>query len=282
MSRRKSLQELTLKDNFMFGAVMSDENHCRRLLELILQFPIERVEVSKEKSIAYHPQYKGVRLDVYAKDAARTHYNVEMQAVWQRALGKRSRYYHSQIDMELLSVGTDYTELPDTYVIFICDFDPFGEQKYRYTFYNRCVESEKAKLNDGHQSIFLSTVGKNAEEVPEPLVKFLKYVHADLRQSTEDFGDAFVESLQASVRRIKENREMEERFMILHEMMREERAEGKAEGKAEDIIELLEELGAVSEALREKIMSQMDLTVLKQWLKLAAKADSIGQFEKEM
>ena len=62
-------------------------------------------------------------------------------------------------------------------------------------------------------------VGKNAEEVPEPLVKFLKYVHADLRQSTEDFGDAFVESLQASVRRIKENREMEERFMILHEML---------------------------------------------------------------
>ena len=120
------------------------------------------------------------------------------------------------------------------------------------------------------------------EEVPEPLVKFLKYVHADLRQSTEDFGDAFVESLQASVRRIKENREMEERFMILHEMMREERAEGKAEGKAESIIELLEELGMVPNALHEKIMSQTDMTVLKQWLKLAAKADSIEQFEKEM
>ncbi len=51
MDRRKSLKELTLKDNFMFGAVMSDENNCRRLLELILQFPIERVEVSKEKRV---------------------------------------------------------------------------------------------------------------------------------------------------------------------------------------------------------------------------------------
>lgn len=37
-------------------------------MERILHFPIERVEVSKEKGILYHPEYKGVRLDVYAKD----------------------------------------------------------------------------------------------------------------------------------------------------------------------------------------------------------------------
>lgn len=68
MAKRKTLQELTIKDNFMFGAVMCNEEHCRQLLELILEIPIEHVEVSKEKSIIYHPEYKGVRLDVYAKD----------------------------------------------------------------------------------------------------------------------------------------------------------------------------------------------------------------------
>ncbi len=68
----KPLRELTIKDNFMFGAVMCDEEYCRRLLELILQFPIRRVEVSKEKSIVYHPEYKGVRLDVYAEDENHT------------------------------------------------------------------------------------------------------------------------------------------------------------------------------------------------------------------
>lgn len=47
----------------------------------------------------------------------------KMQAVSKPGLGKRARYYHSQIDMELLRSGTDY-------VIFICDFDPFGEAKY--------------------------------------------------------------------------------------------------------------------------------------------------------
>lgn len=102
MKRKKTLQELTIKNNFMFGAVMCDENICRKFLEMTLEIPIERVEVSIEKSIVYHPQYKGVRLDVYAKDENNTHYNVEMQAVKEEALLKRARYYHSQIDMELL------------------------------------------------------------------------------------------------------------------------------------------------------------------------------------
>ena len=102
MTRRKTLKELTIKDNFMFGAVMCEESNCKRLLELVLGFSIERVEVSKEKSIIYHPEYKGVRLDVYAKDEKNTHYNVEMQAVAHAFLGKRSRYYHSQMDMDQL------------------------------------------------------------------------------------------------------------------------------------------------------------------------------------
>ena len=51
MKRKKQLKELTLKDNFMFGAVMMEEENCKRFLELALGFPIERVEVSKEKSI---------------------------------------------------------------------------------------------------------------------------------------------------------------------------------------------------------------------------------------
>ena len=76
MGRIKRLKELTIKDNFMFGAVMMDEDNCKGLLERVLEMPIERVEVSKEKSIVYHPEYKGVRLDVYAKDTKQTRSNV--------------------------------------------------------------------------------------------------------------------------------------------------------------------------------------------------------------
>ena len=55
--------------------------------------------------------------------------------------------------------------------------------------------------------------------------------------------------------------------------------EGKIEGKAEDILELLEEHGQVPQKLREAVLCQQELIVLKQWLKLAAKVDTIEEFE---
>ena len=282
MRQKKQLKELTLKDNFMFGAVMMEEENCKEFLELALGFPIERVEVSKEKSIVYHPEYKGVRLDVYAKDEYNTRYNVEMQVTKKDELGKRDRYYHSQIDMEMLLSGSEYKNLPKAYVIFICNFDPFGKKKYRYTFTRQCEEEPEVNLNDGSTSIFLSTEGENGSEVPKELVTFLNFVKADLSESETDFEDSFVRKLQETIRRIKSNREMEERFMIFKEMLREERAEGKLEGKIESILELLEELGEIPEELRSRIMGEKDLETLKKWFKLAAKADSMEEFLEKM
>ena len=252
--RRKKLQELTIKDNFMFGAVMAVEENCRRFLELVLEMPIERVEMIKEKSLSYHPEYKGVRLDIYAKDWKNTRYNVEMQVKKTTDLGKRSSFYHSQMDMEMLASGRPYTELADSFVIFLCDFDPFGENRYRYTFQNICKESKALYLGDGKVTMFLSTKGRNEGEVPQALVKFLTYMGADLEESQQDFQDELVKRFQQSVSRVKTSREMEEKFMVLEEMLREERREGRVQGKAEEIISFLTDLGFVPEELSQKIL----------------------------
>lgn len=63
---------------------------------------------------------------------------------------------------------------------------------------------------------------------------------------------------------------------------REAKAEGKAEGKAEDVLELLEGLGSVPEDLREVIMQEKNLDVLKKWLRLAAKSVSVEEFRNGM
>ena len=189
---KKQLKNLTIKDNFMFAAVMLDEDNCKEFLEKALQIPIDHVEVSTEKNIVYHPEYKGVRLDVYAKDEKNTRYNVEMQVSTQNSLGLRSRYYQSQIDMEMLLSGSEYAELPNSYVIFICDFDAFNEQKYKYTFQMECKETANAELHDKRNIIFLSTKGRNDEEVSEELIRFLKFVKADLKESQNDFQDTYV------------------------------------------------------------------------------------------
>ena len=52
MKAKKKLKDLTLKDNFMFGAVMMEADNCRDFLELALGVSVDHVEVSKEKSIA--------------------------------------------------------------------------------------------------------------------------------------------------------------------------------------------------------------------------------------
>ena len=282
MGRKKQLKELTIKDNFMFGAVMMDEGTCKGLLERVLQIPIDRVEISKEKSIVYHPEYKGVRLDVYVKDEKQTRYNVEMQVEKKPALGKRSRYYQSQMDMEMLLSGEDYAELPNTYVIFICDFDPFGEGKYRYTLRMKCEESAEVKFVDGRTIVFLNTHGKNESEVPKELVTLLNYIREDVEGSEREFHDSYVERLQKFIREVKADREMEERFMIFEEMLKDERAEGRVEGCKETLLLYLQNLGTVSETICDKIQSQQELEVLKQWTKMAFQAKTVEEFEEKI
>lgn len=294
MRRKHRLKELTIKDNFMFGAVMMDEENCKGLLERVLEIPIERVEVSREKSIVYHPEYKGVRLDVYAKDEHQSHYNVEMQVERKAALGKRSRYYQSQMDMELLLSGEDYSELPNTYVIFICDFDPFGEEKYRYVFEMQCKESKQTDLEDGRTILFLNTHGKNESEVPKELVTFLRYVKADLEESEEAFDDPYVEQLQKFIRKVKRSREMEERFMIFEEMLKEEHAQGLEEGRREGLVEgcvstlkerlllFLKNFGEVPNEISEQIQLQQETEVLKHWMKIAFQSETLDEFIQKM
>ncbi len=269
----------------MFCAVMSEEENCTRFLEMVLGFPISRIDVSYERNMVYHPEYKGIRLDVYAKDQNNKRYNVEMQVKRDVALVKRSRYYHSQMDMELLAAGTSYEELPDTFVIFLCDYDPFGRGLYCYTCGMQCKEDASVECDDGCQTIYLSTKGKNTEKIPESLVRFLKFVAADMEQSESDFEDEFVGQLQKAIHNVKESREMGECYMIFEEMMRDERKAGREEGalltRRASIFELLEEMGTISEELEVKIHELSDEEQLKMLLKLASKAESIEDFEEK-
>ena len=137
------------------------------------------------------------------------------------------------------------------------------------------------KLGDGSCTIFLSTRGENEEEVPPELVRFLKFVTADLKESEEDFQDRLVSQCQKTIRDIKTDREMGERYMTLEELLKDEKQEGRLEATRENILELLEVLGPVPEQLRNQLEGLEELGDLKILLRLAAKANSIQVFEEE-
>ena len=281
----RKFKDLTIRDAFMFAAVMSDPEICRRVIELALGIPISEVHIQTEKTMAYHSEYHGVRLDVYAADVNRTRFNVEMQVTLQKFLPKRSRYYHDQIDMDALLTGNSYENLQDTYVIFICDFDPFGDGLYRYSTRTVCTETGKY-VNDGVETVYLNAHGQNRSDIPEELLQFLDYVKDTGRTGTVSTTDPFVRHLQVTIDTIKQNRSMEERYMLLEEMMRNEKQEGKQEGniegKQEFLLTALESKFSISTDLKEKIISETDINKLNTWFKLSLQASSQEDFEKSM
>lgn len=52
--------------------------------------------------------------------------------------------------------------------------------------------------------------------------------------------------------------------------------------QVEDFLELLEELGVIPDEVRERILREKDLDVLTAWLRLAAKTNSIEEFQSKM
>ena len=73
---------------------------------------------------------KGIRLDLYVKDTDGVVYDVEVQTTDQKSLPRRMRYYSGMLDMTFFPAGADYGKMRKSYVIFICSFDPYGEERY--------------------------------------------------------------------------------------------------------------------------------------------------------
>lgn len=215
----------------MFAAAMEDEELCRLVLERILELPIRQVRVRPETTLLVNSDYRSVRLDVYADDEKGTVYDVEMQTTDKHNLPKRSRAYQGQMDMAVLRPGEDFNVLPQSFIIFICTYDPFGEGRYRYTCETICRETEEA-LGDGAHRIFLNTKGQNAEEEPPELVRFLQYVEGSL--AALDGGDPLIRRIETRITDIKRDRSMEVSYMLFSEMLNDERREGYIEGREEE------------------------------------------------
>ena len=106
-------QNATIANNFIFYKIMRhNPDVCKELLEILLEFKIERIEISQEEEIDIDFGSKGIRMDVYVKDGdGKKVYNIELQAADTKELPERSRYYQGVIDVDLLKSGQKYKAL---------------------------------------------------------------------------------------------------------------------------------------------------------------------------
>ena len=119
-------------------------------------------------------------MDLYNEDDQGAVYDAEMEnlnhkSVESHELPKRSRFYQSSIDIDFMDRGNSYNKLPQSTVMFICTFDPFGLKESKYTFREYCEEKTGLKLNDGTRKIFYNCTYKG-KEISDDVKKLYVYV----------------------------------------------------------------------------------------------------------
>ena len=206
------------------------------------------------------------------------------------------------IDCKLLEPGErDFNQMSNVYIILITPFDLFGYGLYRYTFVGHCLEIPKLKMNDGVTRIFLNTRGTNSEGVSLTLVELLKYM-----ERTNDtnliLSNNKTQKLRENINMLKKNEQYSIRYLRFREAFYDEyeeeieadkataRSEGRKEGHKEgrgdeirhNILLFLQFHGKIPTALQEKITAQKEINTLRNWLILAARTDSIEEFEKQI
>ena len=217
----KPIEELTIVDDFMFGAVMSDSRYCKPLLELALGVKIRKIEYPEpQKAINERYASKSVRLDVYVEDDAGTVYDVEIQTTDKKNLPKRTRYYQGMIDLRILEKGGDYKALRKSFVIFICTYDPFGRGRWVYTFENLCREDTRIALDDGAAKVILNTKGR-VGEINADLKALLRYMDGAAPES------AYTLALDNAVMAIRTDEKWRRDYMLLSEKLQESKRLGE-------------------------------------------------------
>ena len=217
----KKLEELTITDDFMFGAVMSDPRRCKPLLELVLGVKINRIEYPElQKTINTRYDSKSIRLDVYVADDAGTVYDIEIQTTRKKNLPRRVRYYQGLIDVHILEKGEDYRALRKSFVIFIATYDPFGKGRYVYTFENRCREDLEIALGDDATKIILNTRG-TVGEISDELKALLRFMDG------MEPGSEYTKDLDRAVEEVKADEKWRREFMVMNELVRENRRLGR-------------------------------------------------------
>ncbi len=262
----KPVEDLVFSDDFMFGAVMREPKICKGVLERLLQIKIDHLEYPElQKTISPFYTQKGVRLDVYLADSNRV-FDVECQTYKIKNIGKRARYYQSMIDIDSLFKGIDYSELKESYIIFICTDDPFNENLPVYTFERICKENADVKLNDcTHHLIFNAAAYK--KETNQEIKDFLAFVKDNAVQSD------FTKEIAAMVQTKKfQNTFLNEYLAIqLHERDVTERAtekglaqgieQGMAKGMAQGMAQGIAQGAKEANLSTAKILKQSNVDI---------------------
>ena len=136
------------------------------LVEYVLRIILDKADLtiieSKTQEKTNFVGSRNVTFDVLAKDSSGELLNIEVQRGDSGAGAKRARYHSAALDVKSLPSGAKFSELIDSYVIFITENDVLKGNRATYRI-ERSVEGTNEKFNDGAHIIFVNASYNNTD-----------------------------------------------------------------------------------------------------------------------
>ena len=159
---------------------------------------------------------------------------------------------------------------------YVVDFE------YALVSVNTLTESKISNSNTLIDNIFLADKKRTRQDWIDGIAELMHQIRA---MDTNDLNE-WITWFSNVIRKLNEDergelitqiKEGDEKDMcsLFERLLNKE----KTEGKAESVIELLEDLEELPDSLKTCIMEQTDTKLLRKWLKVAAKATFIDEFE---
>lgn len=231
-------------DDFFFGRIMQDMALCRRLAEVLLGVKIKNVQLHQSQHSLKREQHThGIRLDAYLEDEDRI-VIIEMQTANQKWLFKRIRLYQGLLDTAMLPAGSSYMSLKDTYIIFLCTFDPVGRGLPVYTIRQTYEEADDKAYNDGTRRILYNAT-KWAECTDSEVRAVLKYMQTGLAESV------LAKDINAAIETERELQAMRDEYMTYDMKLCEVRDETWEEASREKALQTARNLLLMSFPLEQ-------------------------------
>ena len=130
----------------------------------------------------------------------------------QDELPNRSRFYQSIIDTSYFKSGMKYSDMPETFIIFICTFDPCKKGLPFYTFDTKCNEIDLPEYDDKAHKIFFNTTA-SLSNLPQGMQNMLRYIN------NGKVNDSATEAIDKEIReaRLKEEWRSEYMLTLVHD-----------------------------------------------------------------
>ena len=208
-----------IDDDFMNACFDGYIEGTELLLRIILNKQDIHVKRVTTQKVMKNLLGRDIWLDIDADDDSGKEYDIEVQRVDKGADRKRARYHSSILDAHLLQPTEDFSQLPETFVIFITENDVIGKGKPLYRI-ERKIEETDEPFNDGEHIIYVNGADKDASTELGKLMHDFFCTNAD---------DMHYKELADKVRYFKEDEKGVAVMCKVMEDMRNETAKKAAE-----------------------------------------------------